>query len=232
MKLIAPSNRVIVKVDLESKNSHTFKDGTKIRLERVYDNFNMRYVKPVNAIVVNAKNIPEGAEILIHHNSTHDTYRIFNYKSFTEDASSDIKYYSIPMEECFLWRKKSKDSWKPLNNFITALRIFQPYTGFLEGITPTVIKDKLYITSGELKGNVCEVLKATDYQIIFQGDDGIEENIIRLRHFEDGYNDREEVIAINHELTEMVITGNILVGITPADATKLVTPSTPKLICL
>jgi hypothetical protein len=231
MKLIAPSNRVIVKVDLESKNSHTFKDGTKIRLERVYDNFNMRYVKPVNAIVVNAKNIPEGSEILIHHNSTHDTYRIFNYKSFTEDASSDIKYYSIPMEECFLWRKKSKDSWKPLNNFITALRIFQPYTGFLEGITPSVIKDKLYITSGELKGNVCEVLKATDYQIIFQGDDGVEESIIRLRHFEDGYNDREEVIAINHELTDMVITGQLLVGITPADATKLITLSTQE-ICL
>jgi hypothetical protein len=135
------------------------------------------------------------------------------------------------MEECFLWRKKSKDLWKPLNNFITALRIFKPYSGFLEGITPTVIKDKLYITSGELAGNVCEVLKATDYQIIYQGEDGREENIIRLRHFEDGYNDREEVIAINHELTNMVINGDILVGITPSDATKLVTTSTP-IICL
>ena len=72
MILIEPSNRVIIKVDLESKNSHTFKDGTKIRLERIYDNFNMRYVKPVNGIVVNAKDIPEGAEILIHHNATHD----------------------------------------------------------------------------------------------------------------------------------------------------------------
>jgi hypothetical protein len=54
MKLKAPSNRVIIKVDLESKNSHTFKDGTKLKLERVYDNFNMRYVKPVNAEVVDA----------------------------------------------------------------------------------------------------------------------------------------------------------------------------------
>lgn len=232
MKLTAPLNRVIVKVDLESKNSHTFKDGTKIRLERVFDNFNMRYVKPVNAIVVSGKDIPENAEILIHHNSTHDTYRIFNYASITEEVSSEIKYYSIPIEECFLWRMESGDTWKPLNNYITALRIFQPYLGFLEGITPIVIKDKLYITSGELKGNVCEVLKATDYQIIYQGDDGREENIIRLRHFEDSYNDREEVIAINHELTDMVINGQLLVGITPNDATKLVTLSTPNLICL
>jgi hypothetical protein len=94
MRLIAPSNKVIIKVDLESKNRHTFKDGTKIRLERIYDNFNMRYVKPVNGIVVNAKDIPEGAEILIHHNSTHDTYKIFNYQKPTTEASSDVQYFS------------------------------------------------------------------------------------------------------------------------------------------
>ena len=34
MRLKAPSNKVIIKVDLESKNSHTFKDGTKIKLEK------------------------------------------------------------------------------------------------------------------------------------------------------------------------------------------------------
>jgi hypothetical protein len=78
MKLIAPTGRVIIKINLESKNTHTFADGTKIRLERQYDNFNMRYVKPVNAEVVSSKYIPEGSEILIHHNATHDTYRLFS----------------------------------------------------------------------------------------------------------------------------------------------------------
>ena len=94
MKLVAPTGRVIIKIDIEAKNSHTFSDGTKIRLERVYDNFNMRYVKPVNAIVVTAKDIPEGAEVLIHHNSTHDNYRLFDYRSFSEEitSSSEISF--------------------------------------------------------------------------------------------------------------------------------------------
>ena len=121
MKLKAPSNRVIIKVDLESKNSHTFKDGTKIKLERVYDNFNMRYVKPVNAIVVNGVGVTEGSDILIHHNATHDTYRIFNYQSPTKEASSDVKYYSIPEQECFLWREKGSSTWNTLYNYVTAL---------------------------------------------------------------------------------------------------------------
>ena len=106
MKLKAPSNRVIIKVDLESKNSHTFKDGTKIKLERVYDNFNMRYVKPVNAEVVDAKDIPTGAEILIHHNATHDTYKIFNYQRPTTEASSDIQYFQYPLKNVLCGEKE------------------------------------------------------------------------------------------------------------------------------
>ena len=32
MKLTAPKDKIIVEVDLESKNSHTFQDGTKINV--------------------------------------------------------------------------------------------------------------------------------------------------------------------------------------------------------
>ena len=96
MKLKAPKGRVIVKVDLESKNFHTFADGTKIKLERQYDNFNMRYVKPVNAEIVDGFGLDEGADALIHHHATHDTYSIFNSMPPTKDASSDVKFYSIP----------------------------------------------------------------------------------------------------------------------------------------
>jgi len=231
MRLIAPSNRVIIKVDLESKNSHTFKDGTKIRLERIYDNFNMRYVKPVNGIVVNGKDIPEGAEILIHHNSTHDTYKIFNYQKPTTEASSDVQYFSIPIEECFLWREGKSSSWNALNGFVTALRIFKPYTGIMEGVEPQLMKNKLYITSGELEGNVVTTVISSDYEIIYQNDDGTEGKIIRLRYFNDG-SDRNEVIAVEHHLTEMVISGDLLVGYNKSDATKLVTISTPNIVCL
>ncbi len=220
MKLIAPKDKVIIKVDLESKNTHTFKDGTKIRLERVYDNFNMRYVKPVNAVVVSAHGIPEGAEILIHHNATHDTNRIFNYLRPTTEASSEIQYFSIPTVECFLWRSEKGSTWNPLNNYITGLRIFKPYTGFLEGIAPTLIKNKIYVTSGELKGNVVATLISSDYEIIYQDDDGTENRIIRLRYFPDG-NDRNEVIAVEHEYTEMVNNGDLWVGYNVSDAKEL-----------
>jgi len=220
MKLISPANRVIIKVDLESKNSHTFKDGTKIKLERQYDNFNMRYVKPVNAEVVNAKDIPEGAEILIHHNATHDTYKIFNYQRPTAEASSDIQYFSIPIEECFMWRTEKGSTWNALNNFITGLRIFEPYNGFLQGIEPSLIKNKIYVTSGELAGNVVGTVISSDYEIIYQNDDGTEGKIIRLRYYPEG-NDRNEVISVEHEYTERVNKGELLVGYSISDAKKL-----------
>ena len=220
MKLKAPSNRVIIKVDLESKNSHTFKDGTKIKLERVYDNFNMRYVKPVNAEVVDAKDIPAGAEILIHHNATHDTYKIFNYQRPTTEASSDIQYFSIPIEECFMWREGKGSIWNALNNFVTALRIFKPYKGMLQGIEPEVMNNKLYITSGELKGRAVNTVISSDYEIIYQNDDGTEGRIIRLRYFPDG-NDRNEIIAINDNMTELLEIGELLVGYNKSDAKQL-----------
>jgi len=220
MKLKAPSNRVIIKVDLESKNSHTFKDGTKIKLERVYDNFNMRYVKPVNAEVVDAKDIPTGAEILIHHNATHDTYKIFNYQRPTTEASSDIQYFSIPIEECFMWREGKGSIWNALNNFVTALRIFKPYKGMLQGIEPEVMNNKLYITSGELKGRAVNTVISSDYEIIYQNDDGTEGRIIRLRYYPDG-NDRNEIIAINDNMTELVENGDLWVGYSKSDAKQL-----------
>jgi hypothetical protein len=220
MRLKAPSNKVIIKVDLESKNSHTFKDGTKIKLERVYDNFNMRYVKPVNAEVVDATDIPVGSEILIHHNSTHDTYKIFNYQKPTAEASSDMQYFSIPIEECFMWRSQKGSTWNPLNNFITGLRIFEPYTGFLQGVEPTLVKNKIYVTSGELTGNVVGTVISSDYEIIYQNDDGTEGKIIRLRYYPEG-NDRNEVISVEHELTEKVVNGDLLIGYNISDAKKL-----------
>jgi hypothetical protein len=42
----------------------------------------------------------------------------------------------------------------------------------MEGIETTKIKNKIYITSGEFAGNVCDTVNSTDYEIIYQGDDG------------------------------------------------------------
>ena len=62
----AVEGRVIISVDHEKKNSHTFEDGTTIRLERDWNNLNRRETQPVNAIVIDGEGIKDGAEILIH----------------------------------------------------------------------------------------------------------------------------------------------------------------------
>jgi len=126
--------RVIVILNTDEKNNHTFEDGTKIRIERNWSNFDRKHVAPVNAIVISAEDIPQGAEVLVHPNSSHDTNRIFNLKSLnSQEIASDVKVYSIPIEECFLWRTDGGE-WNPTHGFVIAERVFEPYNGFLTGI--------------------------------------------------------------------------------------------------
>lgn len=214
--------RVIVSVDLEGKNSHTFSDGTKIRLERDYNNLNRRETQPTNAIVISGANIPKGSEILIHHNAHSDTNQIHNYVPLSgKETASDIKYYSIPEEQCFLW-KDANNTWQPIPPYETALRVFVPYTGVLEGIEPKPLKNVLYVTSGDLKGKVVATLEACDYQIVFQDSNGQEGNIIRFRPNGDEKNNREpEAVAIMNELTDKVNDGEYLVGLTTKDAISI-----------
>lgn len=208
--------KVVIKIDMESKNTHTFSDGTVIRRERKYNNFNFREVNPSNAIVISAENIPAGAEILVDYTSIHDSNRIFDYES----GSLDINFYSVKEEECYAWRE-GKGEWKPTTNCEFGLRIYKPYEGVIKGVEPTFIKDILYVTTGNLKGNVVNTLKGCDYQIVFQNDEGKEGALIRFKHSEDEGFDREEIICINHELTEKVKKGKLYIGYTPSDAKPL-----------
>lgn len=221
-ELKAPVGRVLVKVDMQIKNSHTFSFGLKIRHERGPNNLNYRETQPVQGEVLDSRYVPEGATILFQHNATHDYYRIFNYTPLSGvDIASDIRYFSIPEEACYLYRPLDGDKWLPLEGFATALRVFKPYRGLIQGIEPEVIKDQLYVTSGHLKGHVVQTLRACDYQIVCMGLNGQEENIIRIRHWETPRSvkdDREEVIIDHHEHTGMVKRGELYVGITPGDA--------------
>lgn len=222
IELKAVSGRVVCSINLEGKNQHTFSNGVTIRLERQYDNFNSRETQPVNGIVIDAEHIPQGAEVLIGHNSAHDVNRIFDYTNLSgEEVASDVKYYSIPESECFLWRMGTGE-WQPTNSFATALRVFRPYEGSLEGIGHQQLKDILYCTSGELKGKVVSTLKACDYEIIFQNEKGQEERKIRFRPLGDDETKREpEAIAILLHETKQVEYGVLLVGISPSDAKPL-----------
>jgi len=211
-------NRVLIKIDLNLKNSHTFDNGTKIILERNIENLNQRETMPVNAEVVSADGLPKGAQVLIHHNSIHDSNKVF-LSDFSRETSET--YYSIPYLECYLWREGNGKEWKPIKGFETALRVYEPYTGTLEGVQPSPIKDVLYITSGKLKGKVVHTLKASDYEIIYQGGSGKEERKIRVRHFGNEENEREEIIAVDGYLTKKVKNSLLLVGLSSNNAKKI-----------
>ena len=219
----APRDRVIVQVDHDYKKSHTFADGTTIRLERGWNNLNKRETESVNGIVLAAEYIPVGSEILYHHNATHATNELFNYNRLSGEAiASSIKVYSIPIAMCYLYRDGNE--WRPLKGFATALRVFRPIESIIIGLEPKLIKDVLYITSGRDKGAVFNTVRASDYQIVFQDITGRENNLIRCRHYEDEENDLEELIVENHELTELVRNGRLKVGLTPTDAKYLLQP--------
>lgn len=219
--LKATQGRVVIKIDTQFKNNVAF-NGTTIRLERQFNNLNRRETEPVNAIVVDAENIPTGAEVLVHHNSCSDTNRIFGAEKLLQgDVSPDIKYFSIKDNECFLWRN-SGEEWQPCTIFATALRVFKPYTGVLENIPHTKIKDTLYVTSGELKGKVVATTKASDYCIVFNDEKGVEHSVIRFRPFGDIENEREEeAIAVLDELTLKVNKKELFLGINEKDCKPL-----------
>lgn len=217
----APIGRVIIKVDIEYKNQAAFNGGT-IRLERQFNELNRRLTEPVNAIVVNSHTIPTGAEVIIHHNALHETNKINDCEDLIEgEVSPDIKYFSIKENECFLWRKDNKQ-WQPCTNFDTALRVFIPYNGILEGIEPTKIKDVLYVTSGNYKGLVVATIKACDFELVFNDGGGKEHRIIRFRPNGDKDNQREEeAIAVLDDMTQKVNKGELLIGLNPNECTKI-----------
>jgi len=63
--LIHREGRIVVKVDIDSKNSHTFESGLTIRRERKFNDFNRRITQPTNCWVISGDGIPKGAELLL-----------------------------------------------------------------------------------------------------------------------------------------------------------------------
>jgi hypothetical protein len=218
--MIYTEGRIIVKVDTEQKNHFTFSNGTTIRLERDYDNFDRKYTQQVMGVVVSAESIPTDALILFHHNSLHPTYRIYNHSQLSgEEVASGIKLFSIMERDCFFWKRHEEKSWHPTEGFATALRVYQPYVGVIQGVEPKQLKDTLYVTSGEYKGIVVRTVKACDYMIIFRDERGAEERIVRFRPNGIEKEQREpEAIAIMNSLTKKVNKGELYVGLTNTEA--------------
>lgn len=209
--------KVIVKVDMEGKNSHRFQDGTTIRRERQFNNLNFRETSPVNTVVISAENVPRGTEILVDYHSIHASNRVFNYKN----KSKQIQYYSIKQEDCYLWRDENNE-WQPLPPYDLALRVFKKYDTIIEWMKPEKIDDILFVTTGEFKGKIVQTLVACDYECVFQDTNGKEGNRIRfLPNGNEAVNKEPEAICIRHELMEELEKGNLLIGYTIEDCKTL-----------
>lgn len=214
--------RVIVKADIEGKNWHTFADGTKIRVERQYDNLDRKHTEQVLGEVISAENIPAGAMVLFHHNCIHPVNQIYNHSKLSGDEiASGVRIFSFLENECFLWKMPGEENWKPNIGFAICEYVFEPYKGELLGIAPKKIKNVLYIASeGNYNGKICRCLNATGLPIIFLNEKGVEETIIRLRTFNEE-NDREEVIAIDNILTSRLNKGELYIGTNERDCKPL-----------
>jgi hypothetical protein len=220
MKLESVNNRVICLIDTEQKNFHTFSNGAIIRHERNWNNFDKKHTEQVLGTVISADDIPEGALVLLHHNSTHDVNLVNNHGSLSgEDIASGLRVYSVPVADVYLWKREG-DEWMPCEGFAIAERVFEPYKGVIQNIQPKKLKDTLYVKTGEYAGLVVRTLTACDYEIIFrEPSTGRERRIIRFRPNGDEKTQREpEAIAIDHSATEKVKRGEFFLGLTPSDA--------------
>ena len=212
--------RIFCSIDKDYKNHHTFDNGTTIRQERFRNEFDRRITQPVNGTVIQSHFIPSGAECLLHHNAAHATYEIFDYKELDGSfLSGNLRYFSIPESECYAWRIDG--DWQPCHGFAFGLRVFKPYTGSLSSILPIQVKNKLFITSGEYAGKVAMTAGHSDYEIVFRDRNGKEQKLIRLRHFEEPENIREEIFSIDHETTDKVLNNEYLIGFSPVQCQKL-----------
>ena len=208
----ATHNRIIASVDLNYKNKHRFDNGEEIRLRRNVDQFDKRITQPVNGIVIDAENIPMGAEVLLNHNATHGMHQLFDYQEFSgKNIASDIQYFSIPIHDVYGYRL-NEDEWQPLFPYDFALRVFKPYNGSIKGIQPTLLKQKLFLTTGNFKNKCVVTNHHSDYEIIFQNKLGKEEKIIRVRtsDFELGKN---QIFALDNSATEKIFNGELLIGV-------------------
>ncbi len=215
--LTAIENRIVTKVNMRGKSFHTFANGQKIIYERDFDNFDRKHTQISQGEVVSGGYIPEQSIILFHHNATHPVSQVFNLRQLSgEDIASEIRYFSIPEAMCYAYH--DGEDWKPMKGFDFGLRVFRPIKTQFYGIAPKLIRDTLYMTTGEYAGKVVHTLRACDYEIIFNDFDGREKKIIRCRHFPGEFHEREEIIAVNHELTRGVLQEEIYIGLTQTTA--------------
>lgn len=218
--------KVVILADREQKNYYTFSNGTVIRMERDYNNLDRSYTQQTLGTVISGNGIPDGALILFHFNCLSEHNKIYNHSPISGvEFDSGIEVYSIPESLCYLWKMPGEEKWNTFDGFDLAERVFVPYNGFIQGIEPKQLKDTLYVLTGEYKGLVVKTLAACDPVLHFRNEKGVDERIIRFRPNEIPSEQREaEALAILHDETEKVNSGEYLVGIDTKTAKPIFEP--------
>ncbi len=215
--------RVIIEAQKEQKNYYTLSNGLTIRMERDYNNLDRSYTQQTLGMIISAENIPKGALVLFHFNALVEVNKVYNHSLLSgEEIASGIEYYSVPEGQCYLWKMPGEKDWNPCDFFEIAERVFVPYSGMIQGVEPTKMKDVLYVRSGKYQGNAVKTLDHCDAIIHFRNEEGVDESVIRFRPEEVQSEKREaEAIAILPEVTKKIKNGEYLLGITPSDAKPL-----------
>jgi hypothetical protein len=202
--LRATTGRIIISIDKNLKNFHTLSNGVVLNISRRVGEVDRKYTEPTNATVINAENIPKGAEVLLHHNAIHNVFCL-------GENAEGLPIYSITKNHCYAWRTENSD-WQPTDGYEFGLRVFKPDTSNYDGILPTKQKNRLYVTTGEYKGQVIITMAASDYEITFMDRIGQTNKLIRFRHSKKTTLIRDEFICVDNELTEKVNSGEYLIG--------------------
>lgn len=214
----AIKGRVLIKMDTRQKERYDLGNGATLYIEKGYD-FNRRVDKPSMAEIIDGEGLPNGAEILVHHNASEQTYEVSGVLT-QEETIAGYMVFCIPKDMCFCYRQKGK--WKPCENFVISQRIFKPYKGKLVAIQPKQIKNRLYIVKGgiewdgekqDLSGKVCVVTENSDYEIIFHTKYNKPESVIRTRH--------REILAIDNKLGRDIKGGKYLIGENQKNSKKM-----------
>lgn len=209
MKIKATKGNVVILVDMMQKFRHQLTPDIELYIERGYD-FNRRVDYPSFGICIDGENIPEGANVLFHHNATEIAYEIFSHNIKLEKG---VKLFSIPVDMVFMYRDATR-TWVPCKNFVISLRLFKPCSSLLlKHEPPEQIKNRMYIVRGEHEGNVAITTAYCDYCIEYV-ENGVPGKIIRTR--------TREIIGLDDDMNEQLKRGKILIGIEPQTAELII----------
>lgn len=218
----ALKNFTLIKIDTRQRERYRL-GGTDIVLDisRGY-NFNLREDRPSLAEIIDGEDLPKGTGVLVNYLAIEPVYEVLDEEILTKhEKQQGYKIFAIPSDMCFAYFDKGE--WLPCKEYLITMRIFKPYTGRLAGITPTLIKNRMYVVKGfsegndnekiDLSGKVAVTLDWADYEIVWHSKDNKEQRLIRTR-------DRE-IIGVDKDALKKIKKGEYIIGLSPTTAKKL-----------